>query len=85
MELLHSIHEFWNSYARYIKWEAASVIEERVCKLLPALMLARVDGKSPVEYLNTEDRSFVRTSAIRLLHDAPNTLHELVRIIVTAL
>ena len=48
-------------------------------------MLARVDGKSPVEYLSAEDQSFVRTSAIRLLHDAPNTLREFVRNFVTAL
>ena len=48
-------------------------------------MLARVDGKSPVEYLSAANQSFVRNSAIRLLHDTPNTLHEFVRIIVTAL
>ena len=68
-------------YAR----EAASAIEERLCELLPALMLARVDGKSPVEYLSAEDQSFVRNSAIRMLHDTPNTLHEFVRIILSAL
>ena len=85
MALLNSIHAFWSAYALYVKWEAVSAIEERVCKLLPALMLARVDGKSPVEYLSVEDQSFVRNSAIRLLHVTPNTLHEFVRIIVTAL
>ena len=83
--LLHRINAFWNAYALYVKWEAASAIEERVCKLLPALMLARVDGKSPVEYLNAEDQSFVGTSAIRLLHETPNTVHKFVRIIDTAL
>ena len=85
MALLNSIHSFWNAYAHYIKWEAALAIEERVCKLLPALMLARVDGKSPVEYLNAEDQSFVRTSAIRLLHETPNTLHKFVRLIALSL
>jgi aminoglycoside phosphotransferase (APT) family kinase protein len=83
--MLNSIHEFWNAYASHITWEAASKIQERICQLLPALMLARVDGKSPVEYLSTKDQSFVRTSAILLLHDKPHTLHEFVRIIVTAL
>ena len=85
MALLNSIHAFWSAYALYIKWEAASAIEERVCELLPALMLARVDGKSPVEYLSAKDQSFVRTSAIHLLHETPNTLHKFVRIIVAAL
>lgn len=85
MALLNSIHAVWSAYALYIKWEAASAIEERVCELLPALMLARVDGKSPVEYLSAEDQSFVRNSAIRLLHDTPYTLHGFLRIIVAAL
>jgi aminoglycoside phosphotransferase (APT) family kinase protein len=32
-------------------WEAWPVLERRIAALLPALALARVDGKSPVEYL----------------------------------
>ena len=77
--------DFWDSYHPFIAWEAAEELERRTCQLLPALMLARVDGKSPVEYLNAEDQSFVGTSAIRLLHETPNTVHKFVRIIDTAL
>ena len=36
----------------------------RVGALLPCLMLARVDGKSPVEYLSEESRQRVRELAI---------------------
>ena len=43
--------------------------------LLPALLLARVDGKSPVEYLTEEaDREAVRRVARPLLLEAPATL-----------
>jgi hypothetical protein len=43
--------------------------------LLPALLLARIDGKSPVEYLKrTEERDLVRTVARRLLGDPRETL-----------
>ncbi|MBB3206748.1 5-methylthioribose kinase [Rhodopirellula rubra] len=36
-------------------------VETRAATLLPMLMLARVDGKSPVEYLNVDQQSFVRS------------------------
>jgi len=39
----------------------------RVCRLLPALMLARIDGKSPVEYLDTLRRKQVRQLALSLI------------------
>ncbi|HWM44926.1 MAG TPA: aminoglycoside phosphotransferase family protein, partial [Burkholderiales bacterium] len=45
-------------------------IEERVATLLPALLLARVDGKSPVEYLTEENRGLVRAVARELLPNA---------------
>ncbi len=45
-------------------------LEARAASLLPALLLARVDGKSPVEYLSEADKSFVRTAARALLLEA---------------
>jgi aminoglycoside phosphotransferase (APT) family kinase protein len=51
-----------------IDWEAAAAFEARTARLLPGLLLARVDGKSPVEYLTEEgDREKVRRVAARLL------------------
>jgi 5-methylthioribose kinase len=47
-------------------------IEARAARLLPALLLARVDGKSPVEYIAAEaDRELVRATAIPLVCTAP--------------
>jgi aminoglycoside phosphotransferase (APT) family kinase protein len=40
-----------DAYLRAVAWERASVLEARAASLLPGLLLARVDGKSPVEYL----------------------------------
>jgi aminoglycoside phosphotransferase (APT) family kinase protein len=42
-------------------------VEERTASLLPALLLARVDGKSPVEYLSDRDKDLVRRIAPGLL------------------
>lgn len=51
--------------------------EARVAALLPCLMLARVDGKSPVEYLGEADRQRVRDQAIPHIRRPPATLAEL--------
>jgi aminoglycoside phosphotransferase (APT) family kinase protein len=51
----------------YLKAVAFEGIEERAATLLPALLLARVDGKSPVEYLSSPDRDFARKAARELL------------------
>jgi fructosamine-3-kinase len=45
-----------------------SGIESRAATLLPGLLLGRVDGRSPVEYLTAEsDKNLIRKSASKLL------------------
>jgi hypothetical protein len=52
----------------HLSWEPAPGFGKRVAALLPALLLARVDGASPVEYLAGEvDRARVRGAATDLL------------------
>ena len=43
------------SYLECVTAEPRDDIETRTARLLPGLFLARVDGKSPVEYLSSED------------------------------
>ena len=58
------------AYRAGITWEPADALEGRAARLLPGLFLARVDGKSPVEYITTEiDRNHVRRAARKLLTD----------------
>jgi aminoglycoside phosphotransferase (APT) family kinase protein len=52
------------SYLQSVSFEG---VEERTASLLPALLLARVDGKSPVEYLTAKDQETVRAVARQLL------------------
>jgi aminoglycoside phosphotransferase (APT) family kinase protein len=42
------------AYLRHAAWESPAALTARAAGLLPALMLARIDGKSPVEYLTNE-------------------------------
>lgn len=56
------------AYFLHVAWEPAPALAARVAALLPGLMLARVDGKSPAEYLDTEPgRDSVRRFARSLL------------------
>jgi aminoglycoside phosphotransferase (APT) family kinase protein len=45
-------------------------VQRRTATLLPALLLARVDGKSPVEYLTEPQRGLVRAIARELIPTA---------------
>jgi aminoglycoside phosphotransferase (APT) family kinase protein len=52
------------AYFPHVAWEPAAALEARAVALLPALLLARVDGKSPAEYLDDADaRAAVRLFA----------------------
>jgi 5-methylthioribose kinase len=61
---LESFARLKEAYLNRVDWEHADDIEERTAALLPAMLLARIDGKSPVEYISEErDKSFVREFA----------------------
>jgi hypothetical protein len=56
------------AYLQSVAWEPAADIEARAAHLLPGLFLGRVDGKSPVEYIEADaDRERVRRVARELL------------------
>ena len=65
--LLKNAQKFLNAYLQEVTWEPVPELENRIATLLPGLMLARVDGKSPVEYLATERGAIVRKLAIEFL------------------
>lgn len=48
--------------------------EQRVAALLPCLMLARIDGKSPVEYLSDETRDDIRALSLPLIIEPAHTV-----------
>ena len=67
-----------NSYGQSIDWEDRSALEQRAASLLPGLLLARVDGKSPVEYLTLDtQRELVRSFAKQFLQSPPADLADI--------
>ncbi|WP_330351080.1 phosphotransferase family protein [Streptomyces sp. NBC_00582] len=73
--LLDSAKALALGYFAHVDWEPRQALEYRAATLLPALLLARVDGKSPVEYLDgPAPRDLVRRVATRLLLMPAGTL-----------
>ena len=61
-----------------VDWELPGDLEARAAKLLPGLLLARVAGKSPVEYVTEEhQREHVRRIASALLIKPTSHLQEI--------
>lgn len=64
-----------NAYLAGVDWEPAAALEARAASLLPALFLARVDGKSPAEYITTDvARDHIRRCARPLIKSPPTKL-----------
>jgi aminoglycoside phosphotransferase (APT) family kinase protein len=78
--LAASFETFVARYLAGVSWEAPEALERRAAALLPALFLARIDGKSPVEYVVDEgDRALVRAVARELIAEPVAELREIMR------
>ena len=65
------------SYLDGVDWEPKKALEARAAPLLAGLFLARIDGKSPVEYVTEEtDKDRVRRVARALLESSVERLQE---------
>jgi aminoglycoside phosphotransferase (APT) family kinase protein len=65
------------AHAAHVTWEPAAAFDRRVATLLPAVLLARVDGASPVEYLTDASRRAVREAATDMLLEPATTTSRL--------
>lgn len=74
--LLESFNVLALEYLALVDWEPAISLEARAAALLPALILARVDGKSPVEYLldDSAAQALTRATAIPLVEEPVDRL-----------
>ena len=67
-----------SAYLVHVDWEPVEAVEARAAALLPILALARVDGKSPVEYLDEGQRAKLRAAARKAIIAQPTTLGDCV-------
>ena len=74
-KFLACFHGLAEAYLSGVDWEDRGDLQARAAHLLPGLLLAREDGKSPVEYLTDEDdKAIVRRVATRLLEQPAERL-----------
>jgi hypothetical protein len=64
----------WGAYAKERTASEAQAIEKRLVPLLLMMLLARVDGKSPVEYLAPQKQEFIRAFVAKHLPSPPESL-----------
>jgi len=75
--LLRSFDALANAYFKNATWEGSDRVETRAAHLLPGLLLARIDGKSPIEYITAKgDKHLVRKVARKLLQHPVSSLGE---------
>jgi 5-methylthioribose kinase len=74
---------FWGAYLDRIKhgpWRPSELVPRSIAHTA-ACLLARVDGKSPVEYLTAPEREIVRSLAIEAIQSPPRTWPEMLRLL----
>jgi 5-methylthioribose kinase len=70
---------FWQSYVAAlgdVPW--ATMLEERAVRHTLGCLLARVSGRSPLEYLDEEERSRQRSAVVTLVAQPPRHVSELI-------
>jgi aminoglycoside phosphotransferase (APT) family kinase protein len=79
-ELLHAFEAMASTYLRQVRFERRTDLEARTASLLPGLTLARIDGKSPVEYLvgRPGEQDMVRALARPLIAQPATSLSAIV-------
>lgn len=77
-------HAFWAAYAPALALEPAATLLPRTLLLQGGLMLARIDGKSPVEYITDPAmQERVRRASRRILAERPTALETTLAIVTT--
>ncbi len=77
-QLLHCFTVAYEAYLSNVNWEDSSEFEKRACAFLGVFLLARIDGKSPVEYITKEKyKEFVRNIARTILEKKIGTFQEI--------
>ena len=77
-DFLSSFAALAQAYLRGVDWEQSQALEARTARLLPGLLLARVDGKSPVEYITQDtQKNLVRRVATNWLVKPPTQLQDI--------
>jgi len=71
--LLGAARRFWSTYRDQVG-SCFPTLDTGTWRTLTGMLLARIDGKSPVEYLTPEQQDQLRDTAVHLLDQAPGSI-----------
>jgi len=81
-EFIKSYMIFYKEYLKNLNAKKSKLYIDRIIKMTPIMMLARIDGKSPVEYIKSKKiKNTIRNKSFLLLERNINSLNDIVRII----
>ena len=80
-KLLNLSFRFVKNYIDKIVWEDKKFFTKRLLDITPLLLLARVDGKSPIEYFKVKQQKLTRQLGKHILKDEVKTLEQLYSIL----
>ena len=73
---------FYKEYLNNLSVKNFNSYVNRIIKMTPIMLLSRVDGKSPVEYINKEKiKNIIRKKSFLLLENKINSLNDIIRVI----
>ena len=81
-EFIKSYMIFYKEYLKNLNAKKSKLYIDRIIKMTPIMMLARIDGKSPVEYIKSKKiKNTIRNKSFLLLERNINSLNDIIRII----
>ena len=81
-EFIKSYIIFYKEYLNNLNLKNYKSYINRIIEMTPIMLLARIDGKSPVEYLNSKKiKNIIRKKSFLLLNSKINNLNDIVGII----
>ncbi len=73
---------FYKEYLKELSKKSYNAYLNRIIKMTPIMLLARIDGKSPVEYIKTNKlKNIIRKNAFKLLSRKIENLKDIITVI----
>ena len=81
-KFIKSYENFFRTYLKSIKFSQRKNFIDRCIAMVPIMLLARIDGKSPVEYITKKNiKNKIRLLSFNLINDPPKSLEYLIKMI----
>lgn len=85
-DYLEMMKYMMDRYFSKLSFMEPKLLEKQTVHTLGLLFLARVDGKSPVEYLTSEqDKNLVRNTAMRIIEEEMDTVEQVIACLKNAI